>query len=284
MSTGARSVALTALALLAFAANSLLCRMALLGERIDPASFTAIRLASGAATLCLVLWLREGRVPPLTRRWIPASALLAYATAFSLAYVTLSAGTGALILFGAVQVTMILAGLRAGERPRTTEWIGLVMAFGGLVVLVRPGLAAPSPSGAALMAAAGIAWGVYSLHGRGSTAPLRDTTGNFVMSVPGAALILLFAGSVQVWSVEGALLAVLSGALASGAGYAIWYAVLPTLSATRAALVQLLVPVLAAGGGVVLLGEVVPFRLPIAAALVLGGVALAATTRPLARE
>jgi drug/metabolite transporter (DMT)-like permease len=273
-----RTAALTALALVAFAGNSILCRTALGAHLIDPAGFTAVRLAAGAATLWLVIAMRSGGVPRLAGRWGSATALFLYAAAFSLAYITLSAGTGALILFGAVQLTMILAGLRAGERPRPAEWMGLALAVTGLVVLVRPGLTAPSPRGSALMAGAGVAWGIYSLMGRGSTEPLRNTAGNFVRALPMAALMLLIVRGGGSWEPRGVLLASASGALASGLGYAIWYAALPALSATRAALVQLLVPVLAAAGGVVVLGEAVPLRLPVAAALVLGGVALAVTS------
>jgi len=275
-----RAVGLTALALVAFAGNSILCRMALGAHLIDPTGFTAVRLAAGAATLWLVIAVRSGGAPRLAGRWSSAAALFLYAAAFSLAYTSLSAGTGALILFGAVQLTMILAGLRAGERPRPAEWLGLALAAAGLVVLVRPGLTAPAPAGSALMALAGVAWGVYSLQGRGSTEPLRNTAGNFLRTLPMAALLLLVARGGGVWEPRGILLAAASGALASGCGYAIWYAALPALTATRAALVQLLVPVLAAAGGVVLLGEAIPFRLPVAAALVLGGVALAVTSHP----
>jgi len=274
-----RAVLLTSVALVAFAANSILCRMALGGARMDPAGFTAVRLGSGAATLWLLLAVRSGGLPRLEGHWASAAALFTYAGAFSLAYVSLDAGTGALILFGAVQLTMLLAGLRAGERPRPAEWLGLGMALAGLVVLVRPGISAPAPVGAALMAAAGIAWGVYSLRGRGSREPLRNTAGNFLMAAPVAVLLVPFGGGAGDWTASGVALAVASGALASGVGYAVWYAALPALTATRAALVQLLVPVLAAAGGVALLSEAIPLRLPVAAALVLGGVALAVTAR-----
>jgi drug/metabolite transporter (DMT)-like permease len=273
-----RTLGLTALALVAFAGNSILCRMAL-GERlIDPVGFTAVRLGAGAAFLWLVTTLRAGAPQRPPGHWGSALALFVYASAFSFAYVSLGAGTGALLLFSAVQLTMILAGFRAGERPRPREWIGFVLAIGGLVILVRPGLSAPSPGGAALMAAAGVSWGVYSLRGRGSKEPLRNTAGNFLLTLPMAALLVLVTGSQGAWEARGVALATASGALASGAGYSIWYAALPALTATRAALVQLLVPVLAAAGGVVLLHEAVPLRLPIAAALVLGGVALAVTS------
>jgi drug/metabolite transporter (DMT)-like permease len=274
-----RTAVLTALALLAFAGNSILCRMALGSHAISPAGFTAVRLGSGAAALWLLVALRTGGVPRHAGHWASATALFVYAAAFSFAYLTLGAGAGALILFGAVQLTMILAGLRAGERPSVLEWTGLALALSGLVVLVRPGLTAPAPVGSALMAAAGIAWGVYSLRGRGSTEALRNTAGNFLLTLPMAALLLLLAGGAGVWTMRGALLAAASGAVASGVGYAIWYSALPSLTATRAALVQLLVPVIAAAGGVALLGESVPLRLPVSAALVLGGVALAVTSR-----
>jgi len=279
MNGGQRTVLLTSLALVAFAGNSILCRMALGGGLIDPAGFTAVRLASGALTLWLLLAARGGGWPRLEGHWASAAALFTYAAAFSLAYVSLDAGTGALILFGAVQLTMLLAGLRAGERPRPFEWLGLALALAGLVVLVRPGISAPAPVGAALMAAAGIAWGVYSLRGRGSREPLRNTAGNFMMAAPVAVLLVPLAGGTGTWTSTGVVLAVASGALASGVGYAIWYAALPALTATRAALVQLLVPVLAAAGGVALLSEAIPLRLPVAAALVLGGVALAVTAK-----
>lgn len=274
-----RTAVLTALALLAFAGNSILCRMALGSQAISPAGFTAVRLGSGAAALWLLVALRAGGAPRHAGQWASAAALFIYAAAFSFAYISLGAGTGALILFGAVQLTMLLAGLRAGERPRPAEWTGFVLALSGLVVLVLPGLTAPAPVGSALMASAGVAWGVYSLRGRGSTSALRDTAGNFLLTVPMAAVMLLVAGGAGDWTARGALLAATSGALASGAGYAIWYTALPSLTATRAALVQLLVPVIAAAGGVALLGEAIPLRLPISAALVLGGVALAVTSR-----
>jgi drug/metabolite transporter (DMT)-like permease len=279
MSVERRTIVLTALALAAFAGNSILCRMALGGALIDPANFTAVRLGAGAVTLWSLIALRSGGLPRLAGQWASSASLFVYAAAFSLAYMSLGAGTGALILFGAVQLTMIAWGLRSGERPRLAEWLGLALALTGLIVLVRPGLTAPAPAGSALMAVAGIAWGVYSLRGRRSSEPLRDTAGNFVRTLPAAALLALLAGDAATWTAEGALLAVASGALASGAGYAIWYAALPSLTATRAALVQLLVPVLAAAGGVALLSETIPLRLPLAAALVLGGVALAVTSR-----
>jgi len=201
--------------------------------------------------------------------------LFIYAIAFSFAYLSLSAGTGALILFGCVQVTMILAALRSGERPQPLEWMGVFVALGGLVYLVLPGLRAPSPLGSGLMVMAGIAWGVYSLRGRGSGSPLADTAGNFIRAVPLIlAVRLVILESVHL-SQSGILLAVLSGAVASGVGYVIWYASLAGLTATRAAIVQLSVPVLAAWGGVAFLSEDISLRLILAGVLILGGIALA---------
>lgn len=205
--------------------------------------------------------------------------LFAYAVPFAFAYRTLPAGTGALILFATVQVTMIAAGLRSGERPPAVVWTGLLLALGGLAWLVRPGLAAPSPVGAALMAAAGAAWGLYSLRGRRSASPVRDTAGNFVRSVLPALVVSAAAAGTAHATPRGALLAFLSGAVTSGAGYAIWYAALPGLTAVRAGIVQLGVPVLAAGGGALFLGERVTLRLLLASIVILGGVAMAITGR-----
>ena len=271
----------TGLAMVAFAGNSVLCRAGLGGDTIDAASFTIIRLASGAVTLFLIVSAlnRKGR-PKYGGNWISAAMLFLYAVTFSFAYLHLSTGTGALILFGAVQVTMIMAALWSGERPGVMEWSGMVIALSGLVYLLLPGLTAPSPTGAALMAAAGISWGVYSLRGRTSINPLTETAGNFVRSVPFAVIVSLVAIRQANLSVSGVLLAATSGALASGVGYAIWYTALKGLSATRAAAVQLSVPVLAAGAGVVFLAETVSVRLVLSAALILGGIGLAVAKRP----
>ncbi len=264
--------------MLAFAANSLLCRLALKHTTIDPASFTAIRLASGALTL----WLIAGAhmKPRLTAgTWPSALALFAYAAAFSFAYVTLEAGIGALLLFGAVQATMIFAGLRAGERLGPWQMAGLALALAGLAYLVSPGLSAPPLFGSALMVAAGIAWGIYSLRGRGSLDPIATTAGNFLRAAPlGMGLGLAALPWLQA-DLPGIGYAVLSGALASGAGYAVWYAALPGLSATRAATVQLSVPAIAAAGGVILLEEMITPRLVLATAAILGGIALVILSR-----
>lgn len=271
-----RIVVLAAFTLVAFAANSVLCRLALGNAMIDAASFATIRLVSGAITLWLLAaFLARKNSSGSRGNWASALALFTYAIAFSFAYMSLSAGTGALILFGAVQATMILTGLHNGERPHLAEWAGLVVALGGLVYLVFPGLTAPSPTGAALMAAAGVAWGVYSLRGRGATDPILVTTDNFVRTVPLVLMVSLIMLPGVHLSPVGVLLAVSSGSLASGLGYVLWYAALPSLTATRAATLQLTVPVLAALGGVVFLGEVISLRLIVSGVMILGGVGLA---------
>jgi drug/metabolite transporter (DMT)-like permease len=266
-------------ATVAFASNSILCRLALAPSSIDPASFTGIRIASGAAALALLAAAsRRGgraRTAPSRAGWISALFLFLYAIAFSWSYVTLSAGTGALILFGCVQATMWLAALRFGERPRWVEWLGLSLAVAGLAYLVRPGIAAPSPAGAALMAAAGVSWGVYSLRGRGSQNPLADTARNFLCAVPLAVAVCAMALSRAHAERAGVGFAVVSGAVSSGVGYVIWYAALRGLTATRAATVQLSVPVIAALGGVAFLGETFSLRLALAAVMILGGIAVA---------
>lgn len=268
-----RLTVFTALALLAFSGNSLLCRAALQHTPIDAASFTTIRLISGA----LVLWL----LVQLTRReatgrgsWPSAFALFAYAAAFSFAYVSLPAGTGALLLFGSVQTGMIGWGLVKGERFSTMQWAGLLLALAGLVGLLLPGLSAPPLGAALLMVTAGLAWSVYSLRGRGAGDPTRVTAGNFVRTVPVALFMsLLFMNSAQV-DTAGALYAIASGAITSGLGYAIWYTALPHLKATSAATLQLSVPVIAAMGGIAWLDEPLTLRLLLASAAILGGIAL----------
>lgn len=270
---------LTVLALVAFAANSLLCRGALGSKSIDPGTFTLVRLASGAATLALVVRVR-GRVSGAHRNLPSAAALFAYAIAFSVAYLRLPTGTGALVLFGFVQITMIVAAVRAGERPRPAVWLAMVVAAAGLVGLTLPGLGAPDPLAAVLMAVAGISWGVYSIRGKGATDPLAVTATNFAWSVPLALVAFAVAAARGAHvSLRGAALAFASGALASGIGYAIWYAALRHLSATRAAVAQLAVPVIAAAGGVALLGEAVGIRLVLSGAAILGGVAFVVTRR-----
>lgn len=271
---GLRTLALTVAAMLAFAANSLLCRLALQQEAIDAASFGSVRLVSGAITLALVVRLRS-RPPPAERTdWLAAAMLFAYVAFFSFAYLSLSAGTGALILFGAVQLTMLGVGLRSGEMFGPVAWSGFVLAVAGLVYLMSPGVTAPPPLGAALMAVAGVAWGVYSLRGRGVADPLAATARNFVRAAPLALVLSLALASQAHANAAGIALAVASGAVTSGIGYVIWYAALPGLSAMRAATVQLSVPLIAAFGGVLLLSEAITPRLAFASVAILGGIAL----------
>jgi drug/metabolite transporter (DMT)-like permease len=275
--TGRTTVAAVA-ALVGFAGNSLLARIALRTSLIDPVAFTAVRLATGAIMLMLLASLM-GRRTRTGGGWLSPVALFAYAIAFSLAYVRLAVGIGALILFGAVQLTMIGWGLRTGERPGVVTWLGLGCALAGLATLSLPGAEAPDASAAALMFSAGVAWGVYSLQGRGSGDPLAGTAANFAWSMPLAVVALAAAWPALHVTQEGIGYAALSGSVASGLGYALWYAALPALSATAAAVAQLVVPVLAAFGAVVLLREHVSVKLLVAGAAILGGVALAFSGR-----
>lgn len=270
---GLRTALLTTIAMLAFAGNSILCRLALSTTAIDAASFTAIRLLSGALVLAVLVSLQGAR-PHQRGNWPSALALFAYAAAFSYAYLSLTAATGALLLFGAVQVTMIGWGLCQGERIAGRRLAGLVLAITGLVGLLLPGLQAPPVTGACLMLAAGIAWGVYSLRGRGRDEPTLATAGNFLRATAPALLLVVVAIVNLEADLAGVAYAVASGAIASGIGYAIWYSALPHLSAATAATVQLSVPALAAAGGVAFLGEPMTLRLWLASAAILGGVAL----------
>lgn len=280
MRTELRTALLAAAALTGFAANSLLCRLALGPRLVDAATFTGVRLLSGAVVLALLVFVRSGAARP-SGTWRAAFALFAYAAAFSFAYLALPAGTGALILFGVVQATMIGWGLVGGERLRPIVWLGLGLAVSGLVALTLPGLSAPDPAGALFMAAAGVAWGVYSLLGRGTKDPLAATAGNFLRAVPMAVALLagvVLFGAVPHATARGLVLAVVSGALASGIGYSLWYAALRHLPASRAAIAQLSVPALAAAGGVALLAEPLTPRLVLAGAAILAGVATAVTS------
>jgi len=275
-----RTILLTTLAMIAFASNSLLNRFALGQDAIDPVSYTTIRLTSGAVMLFIIASLQRKKDQATLRgSWISAAFLFLYAITFSFAYLSLTTGTGALILFGSVQVTMIIVALQSGERPHILEWIGLFLALGGLVYLVFPGLTAPSPIGSALMAVAGISWGFYTIRGRGAQNPLAITAGNFVYAVPMVLVVLLISFNNFSITTSGVMYAVLSGVLASGVGYVIWYAALRGLTMTRAATVQLSVPVIAAWSGVVLLAENVSVRLIVAGVLILGGIALAVSSR-----
>lgn len=266
----AHTLALTALAMAAFAGNSLLCRLALQHTAIDPASFTTARLLSGALVLwALVRW--RGQRP--AGDWRSAAALFVYAAAFSYAYLSLSAGTGALLLFGAVQATMLGWGLWRGQRLRLGQTAGLVLAMGGLVALLWPGVTAPPAVGALLMLAAGVAWGVYSLRGRGAGDPTAVTAGNFVRA---AVLALPLAVAALPWAqvdAAGLLWALCSGAVTSGLGYAVWYTALKGLHPTSSASVQLSVPVLTALGGVAFLREPLTLHLTLCSAAILGGIA-----------
>lgn len=265
---------LTALAVLAFAANSILCRMALSDHSIDAASFTAVRLISGAVALALLLLYRHRTLKKEKINVVSALMLFTYAICFSFSYTQLSTGTGALILFGSVQLSLMLSGLIQGERPGTLTWAGIVIAFSGLVYLLLPGVTAPPFVSALLMVTAGIAWSIYTLRGRASKNPLLTTAWNFIGTLPLVAITALVFHSQISLSNQGIALAMLSGALASGMGYAIWYSALPSLTATNAATVQLSVPVIAALGGVMVLAEPITSRLIIASLVVLGGVYL----------
>ncbi|VVT23368.1 DMT family transporter [Hoeflea sp. EC-HK425] len=285
-----RLILLTSLTMIAFAANSVLGRMAIAPgpfgsgglPLIDPASYSAVRLGSGAVMLALLVAVTgtgARRWPRLqSGSWASAFALFAYAVAFSYAYVALDTGIGALILFACVQATMIGWSLKEGDRPSLLEWLGLIVAFGAFIWLVSPGLSAPDPLAAAAMAASGIAWGAYSLRGRGLPDPLKATADNFMRSV--AFIIPLF-GLVLVTqlpvhaSAKGVMLAIASGAVTSGLGYALWYRVLKRIGATQGAIVQLTVPVIAAIGGTLFLDEGWTVRLAVSSLLILGGVALA---------
>jgi drug/metabolite transporter (DMT)-like permease len=265
-------------ALVAFAANSWLCRAALRTSAIDPQSFTAVRIGSGALVLALLVVARHDH-PLRHGDWVSALALFGYAIGFSLAYVRLEAGVGALVLFSAVQLTLLVGGLVAGHRLRWREGAGVLLALAGLGLLGAPGGHSPPPPALAGMAAAGIAWGLYTLRGRGSPAPLLATAGNFARALPFALVALVTARGVFHLSPRGLTLAAISGGITSGLGYAVWYAALRGLTPLVAGLVQLAVPVLAALGGVALLGEQLTSRLLGAGALVLGGIGWALVGR-----
>lgn len=281
-----RLVLWVVIAMTAFAANSLLCRMALTGTGIDPASFTSLRLASGALMLWLiVLWERHGAAIQASTssaslavhegNWISAAALFAYAIAFSYAYQHIATATGALLLFGSVQASMILYGLLRGERLKPLQTLGLLLALAGLVALMLPKLEAPPLGSALLMCAAGAAWGVYSLRGKKAAGPPTwVTAGNFWRAVPMALAVSFFARDAAVVDGRGFVLALLSGAVASGMGYALWYRVVPHLPATSAATVQLSVPVIAAAGGALLLGEALTLAVVLSSVAILGGIGL----------
>jgi len=266
--------------MIAFAANSVLCRMALAKEAIDPASFTSIRLISGATILFLLVYASKTKKQSSSKgSWVSGGILFIYAVAFSFAYVSLDTGTGALIAFGTVQITMITSALFQGNKMKSAEWIGVILAFGGFVYLVLPGVTAPSLSGLLLMILSGMAWGIYSLRGKSSLHPLDDTAFNFMRAIPFVIVLLIFSiGKIQA-TPQGITLAIVSGAITSGIGYTIWYMALKGLSAIHASIVQLIVPVIAAIGGVLFLSEIITLRLLIASILILGGISIAILTR-----
>lgn len=268
-----KTIVCTCIALLAFAGNSVLCRLALAGDEIDAGSFTVIRLLSGIAVLLAILMASKGSKASTTKgSWLASLMLFVYALTFSYAYISLDTGVGALILFGSVQLTMILLGLISGNRLCSLEWVGVLIAFSGFVYLVKPSLTTPSLSGFVLMTIAGVAWGVYTLKGRESSNSISDTTYNFIRTLPFVIVLLAFIINGAHLSQKGVVLAVLSGALASGVGYAVWYVALRGLSVTQAAVVQLLVPIIAAVGGVLFANEIISLRLVLASFMVLGGI------------
>ena len=270
-----KTFTLTSLSLIAFAANSVLCRMALGENLIDPTSFTIIRLTSGAIMLFLLFKiLNKKDINSQNNSWLPPLTLFIYAITFSFAYITLDTGTGALILFGSVQVTIIALSILRGEKLVFTEWLGILTAFGGFVYLMLPGVTAPSLSGFTLMTISGVAWGVYTIIGKGSSNPLKDTAYNFIKTIPLILIttILLLTLLELKLTTKGIILALLSGTIASGIGYTIWYLALRGLASAQAAVVQLLVPLIALAGGVIFLSEEPTSRLLISAFLILGGI------------
>jgi drug/metabolite transporter (DMT)-like permease len=269
--------AVTVATMVAFAANSLLCRQALGSTEVDPASFTLIRLLSGALVLALIARVRGGGIG--SGNWKSGLALFGYAAGFSFAYLSLSAGTGALLLFGSVHLSMIGYGLLRGERMARWQWMGMLLALLGFVFLMAPGVTAPPMTGALLMIVAGLSWAVYSIRGRKAADPTLVTAGNFVWAVPFAAALSLLFWSSRSLDPAGVMLAVASGAVASGLGYVMWYALMLQIKSTEAATVQLGVPPIAALGGILLLGESLTPRLVVASIAILGGVALVVRAR-----
>ena len=264
---------LTGLALIAFAANSVLCRLALGNGSIDALSFTGIRLVSGAIALFIILSIKGNNKGISSKgSWTASFTLFLYAITFSYAYLSVDTGTGALILFGSVQITMILLSLISGTRLHISEWSGVIVAFTGFIYLIFPSITSPSINGFILMSVSGISWGIYTLKGRNSKNPLMDTTYNFLRTIPFVALLAVFTMQNIDFSSEGVIFALLSGGIASGVGYTIWYIALGDLSSTQAAVIQLSVPVIAAIGGVWFVSEIITFRLIISATIVLGGI------------
>lgn len=267
------TVFLTGLALIAFAANSVLCRLALGNGTIDASSFTGIRLLSGAFTLFIIISLKGGSKEASSKgSWTAGLVLFLYAITFSYAYLSVDTGTGALILFGSVQITMIMLSLVSGTRLHLIEWSGVIIAFTGFIYLILPDITTPSVNGFILMTVSGISWGIYTLKGRSSKNPLMDTTYNFLRTIPFVALLAIFTMQNMNYSAEGIILALISGGITSGVGYTIWYIALGGLSSTQAAVLQLSVPVIAAIGGVLFVSEEVTTRLIISTVIVLSGI------------
>jgi len=265
----------TILALMAFAANSVICRLALKDGAIDPGMFTSIRLSSGAIVLIVLVFIsKERRQEKSKGSWISAAMLFLYAAAFSYAYVSLETGIGALIVFGVVQITMIASSFISGYRMNGLEWLGILLALAGFLYLLLPGASAPPLNGFILMTLSGIGWGIYSLRGKNSKHPLVDTAYNFLRALPFLILLFYFLAQESNYSTKGILLALLSGIVTSGIGYTIWYAALKGLNSIQASIVQLLVPVLAAIGGVIFVGELISFRLMASSLMILGGILL----------
>ena len=268
-----KTITLTCLALIALSANSVLCRLALENNAIDASSFTVLRLLSGAIVLLIIIsTTRNTAVTSSRGSWSASFMLFLYAITFSYAYISLDTGTGALILFGSVHITMILLSHISGTRLHITEWFGVIIAFAGFIYLILPGITTPSLIGFLLMTVAGIAWGIYTLKGQGSKSPLMDTAYNFFRTIPFVVLLAILTFKNISYSSEGILLALLSGGITSGIGYTIWYIVLGGLSSTQAAVLQLTIPVIAALGGVIFVSEAITFRLTISATMVLGGI------------
>ncbi|MFV1997807.1 MAG: DMT family transporter [Acidiferrobacterales bacterium] len=279
-----RTIVLTLVAMIAFAANSLLARQALGQSEIDAAGFTTVRLLSGALTLVIIMFLRDRTKIVAEGDWNGAFYLFIYAAGFSFAYLSLAAGTGALILFGAVQLTMIGVGLLRGESLSMLAWSGVALAAAGLTYLMLPGISAPSLEGAVLMTLSGVAWGLYSLHGRRAVDAVAATAGNFIRSIPFVLILMLLLYSDWRASPYGVLLATSSGVLASALGYIVWYAALKHLTSSRAASIQLSVPVIASLGGILFLAEPLTTRLIVASAVILGGIALVIVSKPSTRQ
>lgn len=268
-----RIVIYTFFALTAFAANSVLCRMALGEKTIDPSSFTIIRLFSGTIILLFIMKIKYRVKTKITKmRWLSSGMLFIYAVSFSFAYMTLSTGTGALVLFGSVQTALILISIYSGYRPHLSEWIGLLIAFSGFIFLVLPNISTPSFVGFILMSIAGFAWGVYSWLGIASKNPITETALNFTAALPFVIILMIFAIPYLQASAKGIILAIISGSAASGIGYILWYSALRGMSATESAVVQLFVPIIAAFGGVIFISETITARLLIASILILGGI------------